>query len=349
MDECGRIIGINSFGSLSDGVDAEFGFAVASNEIIAFLQAAKVNYNAISGVCRSSADIAREDAERERAEANKLAADQAAKREAQHEQYAAALQTAREKVIISRENHMMLAALFMVLAGACFTIAAYHHGRGKRQYALYAISGAVVLLVLALIIFLLRPAFNTAEDMASAAIADTEEDGSKNDTPALSQSGSLQCTILPERSRITVSKVEIKPFDWTETGCVNGRTQYGRSTKGWARIFVPNEEDVINIRNYNPDSQEYWTERYLLGMAQMEKARKIRGKYQYKGCSKDPEVIATLENMQGELQKLLPTNPNEKLVYRCTLTRKDAPKTDAKKANVKAAEKPAKKATKSEE
>ncbi|MEQ9661008.1 MAG: trypsin-like peptidase domain-containing protein [Parasphingopyxis sp.] len=38
VDECGRVIGITSFGAITEGVDAEFGFAVSAREIIPFLR-----------------------------------------------------------------------------------------------------------------------------------------------------------------------------------------------------------------------------------------------------------------------------------------------------------------------
>ena len=43
VDDCGRVLGVNSFGSISDGNDAEFGFAVSWREIASFLRQAGVS------------------------------------------------------------------------------------------------------------------------------------------------------------------------------------------------------------------------------------------------------------------------------------------------------------------
>ena len=50
---------------------------------------------------------------------------------------------------------------------------------------------------------------------------------------------SAVCVLDAERSRVTGAPAEDVPFDWTEDGCVNGRTQYGIGDGGWARVFVP--------------------------------------------------------------------------------------------------------------
>ncbi|MBC2777362.1 S1C family serine protease [Parasphingopyxis marina] len=77
VDECGRVIGVNSFGSLAEANDAEFGFAISAREIIPFLRANNVQPEITTDRCipatqralQSAAEQNREafiEAERER-------------------------------------------------------------------------------------------------------------------------------------------------------------------------------------------------------------------------------------------------------------------------------------------
>ena len=60
------MLGINSFGSLSDGSDAEFGFAVSNREIASFLRQAGVRFLRTTAECKSIAQLAEEQARAER-------------------------------------------------------------------------------------------------------------------------------------------------------------------------------------------------------------------------------------------------------------------------------------------
>jgi S1-C subfamily serine protease len=72
LDDCGRVLGVNSFGAESDGSDAEFYFAVSSRELLPFLRANGVTPRVNGAPCRSLAEL--EEAERARAEQAQLAA-----------------------------------------------------------------------------------------------------------------------------------------------------------------------------------------------------------------------------------------------------------------------------------
>src|SRR3546814_17485150 len=56
LDNCGRVLGVNSFGATSDGTDAEFYFAVSTRELIPFLRAngieARINAQIGRASCR---------------------------------------------------------------------------------------------------------------------------------------------------------------------------------------------------------------------------------------------------------------------------------------------------------
>ena len=65
LDTCGRVIGVNSFGTIADQGDSEFYFAVSTHEMLRFLRASNITPQ-ITGIgCRSLADLQRDEAERQ--------------------------------------------------------------------------------------------------------------------------------------------------------------------------------------------------------------------------------------------------------------------------------------------
>jgi hypothetical protein len=69
VDECGRIIGINSFGSLAQQNDAEFGFAISAREIIPFLRSNNVQPEITTDPCVPATQRALRDAAEQNREA----------------------------------------------------------------------------------------------------------------------------------------------------------------------------------------------------------------------------------------------------------------------------------------
>ena len=315
IDNCGRILGANSFGSLSDGNDAEFGFAVSSREIISFLRKAGVKVGATATPCRSAAEISREEQLRENAARAKV---EAAKEAEQAENAAkeAKLRTSISQEIISeRENRIAIAALLLALSLVAIGGAGLLMVQTKRGPAIAAAGAAAILLIGAVITFLSRADFTEIDDRVAAAMNDGNDDGGEK--TSVVASGKYQCTINPARSRITVSQQNELPLEWADGGCVNGRTQYGRDGAKWSRIFVPNEEQTVTISSFQPDRSEFTTERYLLGLEAMTKARAIRAKYGNKACTADVEALADIEDMVKAIRVELPSQTNERLVYGC--------------------------------
>lgn len=319
LDNCGRILGANSFGSLSDGNDAEFGFAVSSREILSFLRDAGVKVSATSTPCRSAADISREEAEREAAERAKIAAAQKADETRSAKEETKLRTTISQDIIGERENQMAIAALMLVLSLAAMVGAAVLFMQGKRGPAIGTAGLAGVLLIGAIITFLSRPSFSEIDDRVAAALSDKNEDGQQNVISSNGKTGKYQCIINSERSRITVSQTDALPLDWKEGGCVNGRTQYGRDGAKWSRIFVPNQEQTVTISSFRPDRNEFTTERFLMGLDSMNKARAIRKKYGNKTCTADPDALADIEDMVKAIRAELPNQANERLVYECEM------------------------------
>ncbi|MEW4466422.1 trypsin-like peptidase domain-containing protein [Parasphingorhabdus sp. JC815] len=318
IDNCGRILGANSFGSVSDGNDAEFGFAVSSREILSFLRKAGVKAAIAATPCRSAAVISFQEQQREAKARAKIEAAQKAKAAQRQQTENRLRRTVSQEIITERENHMAIGALMLVLSLMSIGGAGYLMFKDKRTPAIGIAGGAAVLIVGAILIFLSRPSFNEIDDRVAAALKEEFPDDSdaKSEEP-LATSGKYQCRLNSDRSRITVSQTDSLDIDWTKDGCVNGRTQYSHDNGKWSRIFVPNQEQTVTISSFNPESAEFITERYLLGLTAMTRAREIRQQYDNGSCTTDDKILADISEMVKSLRSELPTQANERLIYEC--------------------------------
>ncbi|OJY70008.1 MAG: serine protease [Sphingobium sp. 66-54] len=323
IDDCGRVVGLNSFGSLSDGSDAEYGFAVSNREIASFLRQAGVQVQRSSEPCRSMAEIeaAQQAAdERARADADKRAGEVAL---AARERALAAREEAQQTTIARRENVMALAAVLLALAAVTGGAAAFDHSKGEiRRARLFAI-GSGVLLLASILAFLLRPGFGAAEGPAPANAANAAEGDALAQAPGV---GENLCRIDSALSRVTVSDTADVPFSWTADGCLNGQTQFVQSAGQWSRVLVPAEEASISVRSFDPAIGRYRADKYLVDAKTAEQARAMREKLGWSGCTIDPQRLAALARMQADIEGLLPAQPNERLAYSCQ--NRQADKTD---------------------
>src|SRR5690606_5967740 len=131
-------------------------------------------------------------------------------------------------------------------------------------------------------------------------------------------SGALTCTLQPSRSRIVGAAAQTVSFEWSADGCINDRTQYGADGGAWTRVFVPDTEAAVSVNRFDPATGEYRMDRYLLGRDEMQTARAARAEYQAPACGVGPEAAGELGARQQAILSLLPPQPNERLVYRCT-------------------------------
>lgn len=319
IDNCGRILGANSFGSISDGNDAEFGFAVSSREILSFLRKAGVKPSITATPCRSAAAFSLQEEQREAAARAKIEAAEKAKTAKRLQTEAQLRRSISADIITKRENHLAIAALMLVLSLATIGGAGYLMFKDKRTPAIGTAGGAALLLVGAILIFLSRPSFSEIDDRVAAALKEElpEEKEEENNRQTLATSGVYKCNLNLDRSRITVSEVDSLDLEWTESGCVNGRTQYAPDGGKWSRIFVPNQEQTVTISSFNPATAEFTTERYLLGLAAMSRARDIRQQYGYRSCTTDERALSEIAEMVKSIRSELPPQTNERLVYEC--------------------------------
>ncbi|MXP09057.1 S1 family peptidase [Pseudoblastomonas halimionae] len=310
LDDCGRVVGVNSASTLSDTGEGEFYFAISNRVLLPFLRKNDVALASTAGACRSLADLDREEAEREQAEREEAEREQATRQaEAEQERDRIEADVAEE-----RENAMAFAAVLLLLA-AGGAAAAWQIGQKEDRRTLAYVIGGVAIVATAgsAYLFLTRPGASEVEARLAGSddVAGLEDDS----LPAIGD-GSVICALDTGRSRVTGDPDEEIEFAWTGQGCVNGKTQYGRSAEGWARVFVPNGEAAVSINTFDPDKREFRMERYLLSRTVMRDLRETRQSYDPPSCN-SPDAASRLGDMQGRVIDRLPDRPNERLVYRC--------------------------------
>ncbi|MEP6785367.1 MAG: serine protease [Sphingomonadales bacterium] len=323
VDACGRVVGINSFLSVSDGIDSPVAFALSVRELVGFLQKANVTPAVVTTPCLTgdetharvaALDQADLDANARKAEVEARAADKAEVEK----------QGIRDAIAGERENGMAIAAAMLVigtLAAVGGMILLGRPGRQRESWVALAVGGALALG--AVVVFLGRPKLSEVEDRYAklhpakpAAVVDVaNEDGPK------------LCVLNAARSRVTVSKTDNVSLDWKSDGCVNGKTQYGANAGTWSRTFVPNGEATVTIQSYDPAKTRYVVERFLLPADTMDTAREIRARYKNNACTADSAQRQSVAEMESAIRQALPTSPNERLVFDC----RTAPSTDAVK------------------
>ncbi len=319
VDACGRVVGINSFGAVADGGGAEFYFAISVRELVTFLEGQNVSIGGATGECRSVAELTRAEAEREAAARAKVEAEARIAKELRQSREGKVRSDAEHDVIAARENHLAFAGLLLVLAAVAGGAAWQFHERGKRDRFKITASVGGVMLISASAIFIARPSFDEVDERVRTAMTEDIADEQAIEKPAsTANTGKRRCVIQPERSRVTVSDTADVLFEWTKTGCINGRTQYLENAGTWTRSFVPNNDAEVSVVSYTPDSKSYRIERYLLGLDAMEKAREARKRYEVTSCSADPEMLTKIDNMNKAVREVLPPAPNEILVFDCT-------------------------------
>jgi hypothetical protein len=319
LDECGRVIGVNSFGAESQGTEAEFFFAVTVRELLPFLRANEVTPRINSMPCRSLTVLDAE--ERERARQRLQAAQEAeeADEQARAQRRAEIRREIEFSMLDERANGLALSLLLFIIFAGGTAYAADAHRRGDFRARSFAGSAALLALVSSGIAWLSRPSFEEVEERLEERLRDemaAEETGVI--IPAITQ-GTLTCTLDAARSRVLGAPVENLVLGWQEGGCFNGQTQYGLNDDEWSRVLVPANEEAVSISRYNAGTREYIVERYLLDRNAMSEARAARAQIQAPMCDSGVEAARILGDRQMTIVATLPQRPNERLVYACEL------------------------------
>src|SRR3954470_20803621 len=116
LDQCGRVLGVNSLITRNQEGDATFAFAVANSELVAFLQQYHQPFQSVSTECVSMSDRLRQDQEPNDAEARAHYAAAAS----HAEQARQTRERSLAEVEDSRENRLAVAILLLVFALVAF-------------------------------------------------------------------------------------------------------------------------------------------------------------------------------------------------------------------------------------
>ncbi|QWC56045.1 trypsin-like serine protease [Erythrobacter sp. 3-20A1M] len=355
LDNCGRVLGVNSFGSDSEGADAEFYFAVSDRELLPFLRANGVEPRVNSSECRSMAELADAESQRRAREAELNREQLAAQTQVERDRRARAQMEALVGLQGDREDRLAL-AMVLLMASLAMGLVAYDRLRHPRSgdarlaerrdrddpdepeylgeedddtagvfaappptdgVARVLLVAAALAAIGAVALYATRPGMDDFDRrVAGALTTGSPSTSGKAGADAGSGHQALLCTLVPERSRITGAPAESVAFDWQASGCVNERTQYGLRAGEWSRVFVPNQEEAVSVNRFDPESRTYVSDRYLLARDAMQKARALRGQYSAPKCGAQ-NAAAKLGDLQGAVLSGLPAQPNERLVYRC--------------------------------
>ena len=320
LDDCGRVLGVNSFGTDSGSADAEFYFAVSTRELVPFLRANGVTPRVNGGPCRSLADV--EAQERQQSERAQLANE--ARSAADQQRLALRKeQLSREAefaILAERESGMALSLILLMAAMGAAGLAIHAHHTGLKHNSELGFVLAGVAVIGAGVAWASRPGFDQIAQRLDEMVR-SETSASEPATVAKPAEGALMCSFVPERSRVTGSDTADVPLKWSADGCVNGQTQYGLSSGEWARVLVPDDEEAVSVNRFDPASGEYRVERYLLDRGTMARARAARAGLKPPTCGAGEAAARDLGARQSAILSLLPPQPNERLVYKCSAAR----------------------------
>lgn len=318
LDECGRVLGVNSFGASGGDADAEFFFAVSVRELLPFLRANGVTAQINASECRSLKDLEAEDRIRSEAARDAAAARDTAAAATRAQRRESLERESTFAVLAERDNALAMALLAMVIAGGAGGYAYLRQQAGDRRGQRFGMALAGVAVAAGAIAWFTRPGYSDIEQRVADRLAAEMDANPARVTAAHAAEGKLVCVLDADRSRVTGAAAEDVPLEWSASGCVNRRTQYGLSAGNWARVLVPDTEAAVSVNRFDPATGEYRMERYLLGHQAMAAARTARTAYKAPACGGAPSLAADLGARQDAIIALLPESPNERLIYRCS-------------------------------
>ncbi|MBS47454.1 MULTISPECIES: S1C family serine protease [Sphingobium] len=312
VDDCGRVLGVNSFGSISDGNDAEFGFAVSWREIASFLRQAGVASLHTVVPCRSMAEADAAEASLTQREAQASEQKDRAVNQARDAALAKARDDAERDIITARENAMAGAAVLLAIAVLGLGAGGLFYTQGKERQATWLLAGGGVALLGALGLFVFKPSFDGIDERVKL-----PQDKGVTANSAFAWAGDNICKVDLPRSRLTVSQPNDIAFNWAEGGCVNGETQYGADGTAWQRTVVPAEGNYVSSSRFDPATGTLRVERWLPDLDTMEKLRALVKDKPIKGCGSDADLLRKIATLRSDAAALLPAQPNERIVYHC--------------------------------
>ncbi|WP_395645666.1 serine protease [Terricaulis sp.] len=312
VDECGRVIGVNSWHVSGADTGETRGVATRVPDLLDFLEEANVRPRTLDDRCLTVA---------ERVQADRQSMVEALQQ--QNEELTAKLEMAdrltRISVVILIGGTLALFVAVCVLGAVL--LSRRHHPREThetepqpfderpRRSALgvaAVVGGAAVaaILIVAAGIALLRT-------RATQELLNGEQDV---------LSGAMSCTFDPAVSRGTAQEEDVS-FTVSGALCVNGRTLYAQARDGrrYQRALLSGEAHALDVLTIDPQSHEFTRERYRLSDEAFQSARAAVEGTSAEGCT-SPDAHDAAIRRNETLMRFAEGRPQQRLLWRCELT-----------------------------
>lgn len=312
VDECGRVIGVNSWHVRGPDTGEARGVATRVPDLLDFLADANVRPRTLDDRCLTVA---------ERVQADRQSMVEALQQ--QNQELTAKLEMAdrltRISVVILIGGTL---ALFVAVCVLGAVLLSRRHARAAqettepqpfderpRRSALgvaAVVGGAAVaaILIVAAGIALLRT-------RATQALLNGEQDA---------LTGAMSCTFDPSASRGTAQEEDVS-FTVSGSLCVNGRTLYAQARDGqrYQRALLAGDARALDVLTIDPRSHEFTRERYRLSDEAFEAARSAVEGTSAEGCT-SPEAHDAAIRRNETLMRFAEGRPQQRLLWRCELT-----------------------------
>jgi signal transduction histidine kinase len=311
VDECGRVLLINTVQTNTGAGDANFRGGASSLVLLDFLREQGVVPVASASPCVPMATFwaqekARLEEEADTERARQVAVEMRAASELRERQ-----DLARD--VYQEEWNAMALRLALLGFGAVIAggLALFWATQGH-GFAKWAGSGFAVCLLGAGWTVWTMPELSDYLDEAQQ--ADPNGADTSGSLQPVTQ-GRLTCTPVVEESRVIRRQPENIQFEWRADGCIDNSVQYIRNGTGMEALFVYSNPGEATKMAFDPVQRKMREERYLL---LPEEERSLAAAVpESRVCTRNPSERQAIEQAQSRLQSLLPREPNEVIVYKC--------------------------------
>ncbi len=170
-DSCGRVIGINSFGSISESGGASFFFAVSMREISAFLKSNNISFRSDGEACTSAADKSIAEANKQAKARAKVETEQRIAAELKTNEEGKVRRNAEFAIMTERDTGMALSGVLLLLSLAAAGATYIGFERNKRPMMIVSAAIMTLFVLIALYVFQARPGFNQVDARVRASLA----------------------------------------------------------------------------------------------------------------------------------------------------------------------------------
>lgn len=313
LNRCGEVLAVNANAISGKIGEAAYRGGATSLVLIKFLQKNNIDYTINNQKCVDKAEkikLAKEEEWR----LEKLSDEKAAQEEREQ----------RERAVIVRQENLekanmaynaawnnaalMLLILILLLIGLTIMVILLRNKVGKA----YIICTYVVIFSLITIIIWRASTMPNVADYID--IKSSDESLEKNE-PLLSDR-ELSCVPDLQRSIYGSQSPEELPFIWRNNGCIGRGSQYVTNGKKIELLLMPKSVNTATHYIFSPSKKELVSERYFLSNNEADILRTAAPSD--RKCTSKDERLAILRQKHDEMKKLLPSAPNERIVYICS-------------------------------